>query len=97
MATFWVSPPEIRKIFNDNGYFERVKSGAWTKEVVESETVRLPDHPAGTKSQIVHYRDELDRVVAIVHQYLKPNGKIGGKGKPDPKWLEYDGDMYHAL
>jgi hypothetical protein len=30
--------------------------------------------------------------VAIVHQYLNPDGTLGGSGTPDPKWLR-DGYM----
>jgi len=29
--------------------------------------------------------------MAIVHQYLLPDGSIGASGLPDPKWLR-DGD-----
>src|SRR5688572_14036437 len=42
--------------------------------------------PAGTRSQIVHYHRG-DELVAIVHQYLLPDGRIGASGLPDPKWL----------
>lgn len=99
MARFRVPAWRIRQIFNDNKYFEMVKSGVWTANLAESTPIARPfkDHPVGTLSQIVHYLDELGRVVAIVHQFRKPNGKIGGSGKPDPKMLEFDGDTYHAL
>src|SRR3989442_2275506 len=47
--------------------------------------------PPGTLSQIVFYRRE-DVLIAIVHQYLLPDGRIGASGLPDPKWLP-DGDL----
>jgi hypothetical protein len=94
-----VPPRVIRKIFNDNGYLELVKSGAWTARIDQSEPIRrpFPGHPRGTRSQIVHYLNERGHVMAIVHQYRKPDGSIGGKGKPDPKFLVHKGVLYHAL
>ncbi|HEU0073902.1 MAG TPA: hypothetical protein VFS30_07805 [Dehalococcoidia bacterium] len=43
-------------------------------------------------SQRVFY-SVADVLVAVVHQYLLPDGSIGGSGRrlPDPKWLR-DGD-----
>jgi len=32
----------------------------------------------------------------MVHQYLRPDGIIGGSGKPDPKWVVV-GDKVMAL
>jgi hypothetical protein len=99
MATFKVPAWKIQRIFNDNRYFELVKSGQWTAEISESDIVlrSRPRIPAGSLSQSVIYRDELGRRVARVHQFLKPNGKLGASGKPDPKFLEYDGDLYYSL
>ena len=30
----------------------------------------------------------------MVHLYFRPDGSIGGSGKPDPKWLFEDGVIY---
>ena len=90
---------KIRKIFNHNGYFELVKSKTLRSRIVQSEPIRhaFPGHPHGTRSQIVHYLDDKGRVVAIVHQYRKPDGSIGGKnGLPDPKFLFHKGICYHT-
>lgn len=38
-------------------------------------------------SQTVEYFTKNGQRVARVHQYLRPDGTIGGKGRPDPKWL----------
>jgi len=32
--------------------------------------------------------------VAVVFQYLRPDGSIGGSGRPDPKFLLRDGVQY---
>jgi hypothetical protein len=42
--------------------------------------------PAGTRGQRVLYF-EGDVQVAVVHQYLQPDGRLGASGLPDPKWL----------
>ena len=45
----------------------------------------------GTVSQLVAYYERLPngrrRPLAVVFQYLQPDGKLGTSGKPDPKWL----------
>lgn len=47
---------------------------------------KLPDsEPPGTQSQIVYYYNDKNQPVAIVHQYLRPDGTIGASGLPDPK------------
>src|SRR5207244_2713646 len=47
----------------------------------------------GTRSQFIEYR-EGSRPVAKCHRYLKPDGTIGGSGRPDPKWLLTEGEVW---
>jgi hypothetical protein len=49
--------------------------------------------PAGTRSQIIAYR-EGNTTVAEVHQYLLPDGSLGASGVPDPKRLLINGLLY---
>jgi len=42
-------------------------------------------------SQTVEYFTIDGQRVARVHQYLRPDGTIGGKERPDPKWLRVGG------
>lgn len=53
--------------------------------------------PPGTLSQIVAYLDSKGRQVAVVHQYLKRDGSIGGSGRPDPKKVFYKGQSTHCV
>jgi len=50
--------------------------------------------PQGSQSQIVAYRLPGLGKIALVHQYVRPNGTV--RGKPDPKYLVIDG-VIHAL
>jgi hypothetical protein len=36
---------------------------------------------------MVKYYSQDGEVLALVHQYLRPDGTIGASGKPDPKRL----------
>jgi hypothetical protein len=36
-------------------------------------------------SQIIEYFDAEGTRVALVDQYLRPDGTLGGSGRPDPK------------
>ena len=38
-------------------------------------------------SQTVDYLSLDGQLVARVHQYQRPDGSVGGSGRPDPKWL----------
>lgn len=85
----WVSADIIRKIFNDGQYYQKVLDNILTTIIKEDSLLtKLPiGEPPGTRSQMVFYVDHQGKVVALVHQYLRPDGSIGASGKPDPKKL----------
>lgn len=87
----WVSPDIIREIFNREQFYQQTLDGR-LKTVIKKD--RHPDFPPTgepicTRSQIVLYYDQDDRWIALVHQYLRRDGTLGGSGKPDPKRLHY--------
>jgi hypothetical protein len=43
---------------------------------------------------MVVYLDSNDDQVALVHQYLRTDGSLGGSGRPDPKKVLKDGVLY---
>jgi hypothetical protein len=47
-----------------------------------------------TRSQYLIYVDNNGKKVAGVHQYLRPDGKLGASGRPDPKELLINGVLY---
>jgi hypothetical protein len=85
----WVSNSVIRQYFNQGKYYERMKSG---ELVAYRKKNSHPDPPPRgepfcTHSQILYYYTKDGAPVAIVHQYLRPDGKLGASGLPDPKRL----------
>jgi hypothetical protein len=40
------------------------------------------------------YDDASGVMVAVVHQYLRPDGSLGASGLPDPKRLLVNGILY---
>ena len=49
----------------------------------------------GTLTQMISYREsECGNELARAHQYLKPDGTLGGSGKPDPKLVLEGGILY---
>ena len=94
-----VKPDELRKLFNDGGYAHRVKAGEFTTKVIRQAPpgpkIRAKE-PPGTMSQIIAYIDAGGKVIAIVHQYLRPDGGLGGSGRPDPKRLLLNGVLYET-
>src|SRR5262245_8607471 len=99
MALKFVKAEYIRKIFNDERYQERTATGEFTAVLKKSKHPAAPRArmPVCTRSQLVAYLDGRKRAVAIVHQYVLPNGDIGASGRPDPKWLRHGGNIYQVI
>jgi hypothetical protein len=96
MKLEFVDEQEIRRLFKESGYLERVNAGELTTKVTYDQKAH-PDskQPEGTRSQRVSYLDG-DTEVAVVHQFVEPGGALGASGKPDPKQVLV-GDTVHML
>src|SRR5437867_101867 len=93
-----VTERDLRGRFNDLGYWERVQAGDF-RAVLREESHPAPQdsgQPYCSRSQIIAYRDESGDDVALVHQYLRPDGTLGASGRPDPKEVYYDGTLYYV-
>lgn len=86
----------MQKIFNDGGYWAKAQSGEFTVVVLEDRhpSLTLANEPFCTRSQMVSYRDLNGHEAARVHQYLRVDGSLGASGKPDPKRVFHDGELY---
>lgn len=87
---------EMRRIFNESGYAEMAASGVFSTRLEEDDhpTCTLAKEPHCTRSQLVSYWTSDGQMVALVHQYLRPDGTIGATGRPDPRKLLIDGVIY---
>ncbi len=87
---------ELRRMFNDGGYWSLAQAGVLLSNL-QRDGHPSPEHsgePYCTRSQIIGYYDQGGNRVAVVHQYLRPDGTVGGSGKPDPKHL-VEGDIVY--
>lgn len=87
---------ELRDLFNAGRYWERAQAGEF-RASLKREGHPAPEEsgqPHCTRSQEVVYFDLEDLEVARVHQYLRPDGTLGGSGRPDPKRLRHEGIYY---
>jgi hypothetical protein len=93
-----VSPRELRDRFNRGNYVERVAAGELTARVLKDGHPSPPRAglPICTRSQSIAYFDAKGDEVAMIHQYLKPDGTLGASGRPDPKRLLENGVLYVA-
>jgi hypothetical protein len=88
---------ELRKKFNERDYQSKIASGDIWEEILDSPhaTPKHSGQPFCTHSQMIAYREHhSNKKVALVHQYLRPDGTIGGCGRPDPKWLLCDEEIW---
>ena len=81
----------IQSIFNKKQFYQRVISGELTTVLKPGGNRHLKKRPADipycTYSQMINYVNADGELVALVHQYLLPDGSIGASGLPDPKLL----------
>lgn len=84
-------------MFRDARIEERTAAGEFRIEVSKRGDHIAAGHtgePPGTVSHTVVYLDPDDRVVALAHEYLRPDGSIGGSGRRDPKLVRVAGVTY---
>ena len=94
-----VSAAELRSNYDHEDFERRVASGevtAVTRRNGHPSPVRS-GQPECTRSQVIGYVDAQGGLLALVHQYLRPDGTIGGSGRPDPKVLLVDGELWTVL
>ena len=100
-----ITAEEMRAMFNRGAFWERTLEEEFIVTRRKNRLIRAQPTPTdgtgvgipdGTRSQIWEYIDRRTRKrVAIVHQYLRPDGMIGGWGRPDPKVILQDGVEYY--
>jgi hypothetical protein len=95
-----VSMETLRRMFDEAQLWLKAQRGDLDPRVEEDghPSPPLSGDPICTRSQIVSYRDDSGREVALVHQYVRPDKSLGGtSGKPDPQeMLGEDGVMYFS-
>jgi len=86
---------KLRKIFNDNLFWERAQIGEFIQITLEDRFAPVESaQPPGTRSQSISYRTEDNFELARVHQYVLENGQIGASGRPDPKRILFGGILF---
>ncbi len=84
----------LQEVFNRAKLHERIRAGELREILVKSSHPSPPrsGNPDCTRSQILIYATLDGKPVALVHQYMRPDGTLGGSGKPDPKMLVVAGE-----
>lgn len=95
MTLIGTSADEVRALFNSR-ILPRIRTGELTSQIVfESLAAPQSRQAPATLSQLLEYYSE-GRLVAVAHQFLRPDGTLGGSGRPDPKGIEFDGDWLYV-
>jgi hypothetical protein len=87
---------EIRQRFNDGHYWQQAQTGKLQQLMYKDQHPSAPKAPVPicTRSQLIKYLNAAGVEIAMVHQYLQPDGTLGATGRPDPKRLFEDGVLY---
>lgn len=84
-------------MFNARRYVQRAARNELLTDTFVSEPVPPGSHePPGTLSQRIRYTTQQAELLAVAHQYLRPDGTIGGHGRPDPKILFTRGGILYS-
>lgn len=93
----WVTPYKIQQLFNKGQYFERLLRGelrqqifGYNNHLTRRQREKI-NEPKCTRSQMVLYFSLEGQPLALVHQYKRKSGDLGGSGRPDPKRLFMSG------
>lgn len=86
-------------MFNSGGYWRQAQRGQLQQRLIADRHPSLPkaNEPLCTRSQIIAYLTPQGQRVAVVHQYLRPDGTLGASGRPDPKTLLVSGVLHRAV
>ncbi len=91
----WVTPDELRIHFNTADFVGGIERGEILEGVWKDRHLPQPRHePYCTRSQMVIYWTEQREPVALVHQYLRPDGSLGASRQPDPKRIVVGDKVY---
>src|ERR1022692_4504349 len=91
-----ISENELRGKFNGNeGGYPARRASLKVRRVYDEPASPMSKQEPGTRSIVDSYYDDDDRKVMTLHYFLKPDGTLGGSGRPDPKELMVDGIMYY--
>lgn len=93
----YISPENIRRMFNESQYPILIAEEEIIPQVLRDDHLKEPQkkgEPSCTHGQMIRYVDKAGQWVVEVFQYLRPNGTIGGSGKPDPKRLRIENTVY---
>lgn len=87
--------------FNDGRYLERAVAGEFSPGeftccLKDEKRPESTEEPTGSRSLTIAYLNLAGEATFLVHLYLRADGEIGGKKRPDPKWLVEEGVVYWA-
>ena len=85
-------------MFNSGRFWATARSGRYRQRMIRDTHPAAPraPEPVCTRSQSIAYLDRNGRRIAVVHQYVRQDGTLGGSGMPDPKALLVGGVVYYV-
>ena len=85
----------VRARFNLGQYSERAARGELQVVVTRRSKGTPPERGQvpGTATEVLEYSTAQGSRVAVAIQYRRPDGTLGGSGRPDPKWLLDGGEI----
>ena len=93
-----ISQQELNRLYNAGPFKESIRTGKLISRVNRSghPSPEKSGQPPCTRSQIVRLYDTTGTRIAVLHQYLRPDGTIGASGEPEPKAVLLEGVLYYV-
>ena len=98
MAVRYVEAEAMRQAFNQAQLYHRLLAGELEasardeSHLSRARAAKLKS-PFCTRRQMVAYKEQ-GQLIAVVNQYLRPDGTLGASGLPDPKWLRVGDNIW---
>lgn len=95
----YVSPNNIRRMFNESQYPSMIANGLLLPEEPYLRNAHLKEpqkvgEPYCTHGQTIRYSDKSGQWFVVVFQYLRADKTIGASGRPDPKRLRVGNKIF---
>jgi hypothetical protein len=85
----------VRNHFNTGDFAGALGRGELLEGLWSDRHLRKPrKEPYCTRSQVLIYWTPERTPVAMVHQYVRPDGSLGASGRPDPKLVVIGDTVY---
>jgi len=93
----YVEAEILREKYNTSKYVKMIDEGLMQFEMLNDNHLNAPEPfkgPYCTRSQTLRYKNNDGTIAVELHRYLRPDGTFGASGRPEPKRLSVEDELW---